>query len=718
MTDTAPHRWRFFRAGGLDQVRLETADDLRNLGKLDQKLWVALACPVTGLEFDEATLRLIDTDLDGRVRVPEVVAAVAWACGVLKDPAILLAGGPHLPLAAIDDSVEANRSILAAARRIVAARTAPGPADAVTVAEAGDSARVVHDALRNGDGVVTAEAATDAAVKALIAEAVACGFSTTDRSGGPGVDGQRLDAFLKACADHLAWSAGGAAVAFLGEGTAAAVAAISVVRAKIDDWFARSRLAAFDPRAIEAANGQVGDYGALLKADLDARASVLAGLPLRRVEASSAPVLDLGDGINPAWVAPIDALRRAALPAGTIRLDEPAWRDLLVRADAWSTWFAADAGKAVAGLGAARLQAIAADAQAVAALRALIADDLAAAAEVAAVAAVERIARYHRDLGVLLRNFTSFSDFYDPRKPAVFQSGSLYLDSRRFDLVLRVADPGAHAGLAQPSACFLLYMRCTRTGQPPTTIVTAATQGDGDYLRTGRNGIWYDRQGRDWDASVVKVVEAPVSIREAFWSPYKKLGRLIEEQVVKRIGGANAEADARIGAAASAVATADQKPAAPPKKEIDVGTVAAIGVAMGAIGTAVGSVIGGILGLGPWLPLGLVAVIMAISGPSMLIAAFKLRGRSLGPILEASGWAINGRVKINIPLGTVLTAARQLPPGSARSLVDPFEDKDAAIRRRQIVLVVILTALAVAAWFLWRHGDGAPAAAKSGVERM
>lgn len=54
------HRWRFCRLGGFDQVRLETAEDIRHLGELDQKLWAALSCPVDGLEFDRRTLELLD----------------------------------------------------------------------------------------------------------------------------------------------------------------------------------------------------------------------------------------------------------------------------------------------------------------------------------------------------------------------------------------------------------------------------------------------------------------------------------------------------------------------------------------------------------------------------------------------------------------------------------------------------------------------------------
>ena len=88
------YTWKFFRAGGFDQVKLESGSDLANLDQLDQKLWVALACPTRGLEFDSRTLDLVDTDKDGRVRVPEVIAAAKWATGLLKNPDDLLRGSP------------------------------------------------------------------------------------------------------------------------------------------------------------------------------------------------------------------------------------------------------------------------------------------------------------------------------------------------------------------------------------------------------------------------------------------------------------------------------------------------------------------------------------------------------------------------------------------------------------------------------------------------
>ena len=135
-------------------------------------------------------------------------------------------------------------------------------------------------------------------------------------------------------------------------------------------------------------------------------------------------------------------------------------------------------------------------------------------------------------------------------------------------------------------------------------------------------------------------------------------------------------------------------PPPPPPKKLDVGVVAALGVAVGAIGGALATVSAKLAQLVWWqYPLIVIAVILAISLPAVIIAFLKLRQRTLGPILDANGWAINGRVKINIPFGTTLTQRAVLPPNSKRSLEDPYEDKEAARRRRTIVTLIVLLVL-------------------------
>ena len=83
----------------------------------------------------------------------------------------------------------------------------------------------------------------------------------------------------------------------------------------------------------------------------------------------------------------------------------------------------------------------------------------------------------------------------------------------------------------------------------------------------------------------------------------------------------------------------------------------------GALGTLLGGLVSGFLGLQPWWAklVAVLGVMAVISGPSVFIAWLKLRQRTLGPVLDANGWAVNGRVAVNLPLGFALTARAVLP---------------------------------------------------------
>ena len=266
-------------------------------------------------------------------------------------------------------------------------------------------------------------------------------------------------------------------------------------------------------------------------------------------------------------------------------------------------------------------------------------------------------------------------------------------------------------------------------------IVAAFTDGDSDNLMVGRNGIFYDRQGRDWDATIAKIIDNPISIRQAFWSPYKKLIRWVEENVAKRAAAAESAADQHLAAAAKALTEADKanaaaaaeksKTAAAAQKKFDVGVVAALGVALGAIGTAISGLATGLIQLPAWqIPLVLAGILLLISGPSVVIAWVKLRKRNLGPILDANGWAVNAKARINVPFGRSLTQIAVLPQGSRRDLIDPFAEKKSPWP--------VFIGLAVGLWlvyatlnhmgliFEWtggRWGDERPAAKKEAAAK-
>jgi hypothetical protein len=690
MASNTSHSWKFVRIGGVDQVVLRNGADITNIEHLDQKLWMALAMPTRGIEFDAKTADLLDTDKDGRIRPPEVIAAVKWATNAFKDVGEILKGGDTVALSSIKDP-----NILAGAKRILA-NLNKADANAITLADVSDTVKILAETKFNGDGVIIAESSEDAAIKKAIEEIIGALGAVTDRSGKPGLNQAKLDQFFAEAKTLSDWAAKGEAdksLTPLGfDGTAAASAAIKGVKAKVDDFFARCRLAAFDSRALAAVNRSEAEYLAVAAKDMSVTAGEVSGFPLAKIEANAA--LPLIGAVNPAWAGAIATLASAAvtplLGAGKNSLTEADWNAVQAKVAAFDAWTAGKPATAVEKVGLPRLRELMASGVQ-AKIAELIKKDAALEGEFSQMTSVEKLVRFQKDLGELLINFVNFADFYG-KTGAVFQAGTLYLDNRACNLCIDVTDPGKHAALAGLAGAYLAYCDLTRPGGAKRTIVAVFTNGDSDNLMAARNGVFYDRKGVDWDATITKIVDNPISIRQAFWSPYKKLIRLIEEQAAKRAAAADADANAKLQSAATATVNADKKAPEPPKK-IDTGTLAAIGLVLTTLLGALGTIFSKILGLAWWqIPLAFLAILLAISLPSMAIAWLKLRKRNLGPILDANGWAINNVAKMNIPFGASLTDLPKLPSGAERSLEDPFAEKKSPWPKIIVFLILLFIA--------------------------
>ncbi|MBL9014146.1 MAG: hypothetical protein JNL83_08210 [Myxococcales bacterium] len=705
------HRWHFFRAGGVDQVSLRDGKDVLALGELDQKLWVALAMPVKGVDIEAETLALMDHDSDGRIRVQDVLAAVDWIKATFKNPEDVLRSAEEVKLSALGDP-----KVVSAAKHMLK-DLGKGDAASISVAEANAITKAFAETTLNGDGIVIKESAGDPDLAKCIEDGVAAVGGVTDRSGKLGLDQAKADELFAAVDTRAAWLAKGKDKALLplGEATPAAHAALEGVRSKIEDYFTRCRVAAFDARGAVALAGQDAELVALSSRSLSAGDAELARLPLAKIDPAAR--LPLKAGVNPAWAAQLTAfVEQAVTPILGARdtLTPADLASIVDRLSPYDTYVKEKPTTKVDGLSVEWLEKLAAPELRVK-LKELIAQDAALSGEYEQISGVAKAVRLQRDFGRLLRNFVNFSDFYS-RQDGIFQAGTLYLDARALHLCVPVVDAAKHAALAAASDAYLVYLEITRKGET-RTIAAALTNGDAENVFVGRNGVFYDREGQDWDATVTKVVGNPISIREAFWSPYKKLFKSIEATVQKRAAAADAEASSRLQGVGETIGHADKVAVAPPSppppvpaKKIDLGTVAAIGVAIGGIGTLVGALLGTMFGLGVWLPLGVIALLLLISGPAMLLAWLKLRRRNLGPILDANGWAINNRARINVAFGAAMTELAKLPKGSERSMSDPFADKK--VRWKLWTFLIVLLVLA-GTWFVGKLDKYLPDSIKS-----
>lgn len=704
----------FFRAGGFDQVRFETGADLLAIDQLDWKLWVALACPTRGLVFDARTLELIDSDKDGRIRANELIAAVKWAGSLVKNPDDFLKAPAELPLAAINDATDEGRRVLASAKTVLAG-LGKGDATSISVTDSAEAVKTFHALAFNGDGVIPPESAKSDEQKQLINDIIATIGASDDKSGKKGVNADQVKAFFTAVTEYVTWLSKGeadAALMPLKGDTVAAFEAMNTVKAKVDDFFARCRLTAFDARAGAALNREEKEYLSFAAKDLTITSDEIKALPLSRIEANRS--LPLFEQSNPGWS---DALanfgHKAVKPLlGDFNaITEAQWNEVKAKLKPFGEWQISKVGAVVEKLGVDRLKALHTDA-AKTTLDALFAEEKAQEPIANSIASVEKLVRYVRDLFKLVNNFVNFKEFYERKTPAIFQVGTLFLDQRQTELVIRVDDAGKHATMAPLSRGYLVYCDAVRAASnEKMSVVAAITAGTSDNLMVGRNGIFKDRDGNSWDATVTKIIDNPISIPQAFWSPYKKAIRFVEDQVAKRAAEEEKDSNALLESGVTHVGKgAEEGKVAKEPRKLDVGVVAALGVAVGGLTAALGALLQSFFGLGMWMPVGVVGLLLLISGPSMLIAWLKLRQRNIGPLLDANGWAVNAHAMLNVPFGASLTSTAKLPPGSKVDTRDPY----AEARRpwRLYVALVVLLALGIS-WYLGKLDHLLPAKVRS-----
>ena len=559
------YKWNYVSVGGSTRVKISSGEDIRHLPELDKKLWTVLACPTTGLEIDSESLRLMDTDGNGKLRVTEVQEAAKWLCSVLKNPQTLFRQRAELKL---DDI--ADEAIQAVAKEIVESKKSKVESEG--------------EKLDKPDLITLAD----------------------------------VDAVLEAI--------------------------------KIDEQPV--------PEApIEA--------------------DVMAAHKAKKEEYTAYYELDKLQKIGLAQIS-----EETVKPGMT----EKKYQEMGAQIAAWE-----EAKKAAEEANAKAL----ADAK-------------------AKYMPLRKLLLLSRDYVLLLHNFVTLQDFYDlSDKLGIFQAGTLMIDQRACHLCLRVTDMAKHDLQAGLSGMFLVYCDCeNQTLKQKIQIVAAVTVGEVQNLTVGKNAVFYDRQGREWDATVYKIIDNPISIRQAFWTPYRKFGNWVTELINKRAAekeqkqfeNITTKVDEKSQQMPAATDAQAEKPQPQKAQPFDIakfaGIFAAFGMALGAIGTMLVSVAKGWVVLTWWQQiLVILGLLLLISGPSMLIAFLKLRRRNLAPLLNANGWAVNADAIINVLFGATLTDQAKYP---VLKLKDPFVKEGMPAWQKWLIAALVVIVLAVGAWLLYK----------------
>lgn len=713
----------FFRAGGIDQLILEKPADMALISGLDERLWVALCCPTKGFDFDQRTLELIDGDNEGFVRCRQLTAAVEWTFKVLSDTSTLAEGSDHIRLGQIDDSHTEGRSILESARRVLA-NLDKSDDGTISLDDVLDKNRIFAQSPFNGDGVIPESAAQNQESRQVIREIANLIGSSADAAGGTGITEADINGFFAALEAYFAWwrkahpsdGSSDAAVYSLGDDTPGAFSIYSTLRKKIDDFFERCRIAAYDPRSTPALNVGEDDYKALRSDPVSDLDGVLGGMPLGRIDAEGN--LPLQRGINPSYAGELQRFRasvaRPILEHDAEFLTESDWKRICQTLQPYANWMAAKKGGEVESLGIERIEIILAG-ETKTVLLELVAQDRAIAGELAAIDKVERLLRYHCHLFRLVNNFVSFPEFYDTEKQAIFQIGTLFMDGCAFTLCVEVDDRNRHIAIASKSGIFLVYceLRHPHRKPPKRLIAAAVTARLHGHLTVGKNGIFYDSAGRDWNATVVHVISHPISYTQAILAPFTFLGNLLVSQIEKFTATREKELAASVAKTAAAIDQLVEKAAKPdaaakgapseakPSPGLG-GLLAGGGVAIAAISSAFAFITSTFATIDKvYFLYTAILIILLIMLPSLILAHLKLRARNLGLVLEACGWAINGKMRLNAVIAAQLTRVGKLPPDARRVPFAGIPGRPQRLSRRLLVLLLFALIAALGLVLLW-----------------
>ena len=348
------YEWKFSTIGGKNRVNIQSGDDIKHLGILDQKLWTVLSSPVTGLEFDLKTLKMLDSNNDGRIHVNEVVEASQWITSVINDADLLLKKEDEIPFSAFNTENPDGARLLASAKQILA--NLGLNKESISVADTDDSVAIFAKTALNGDGIITEQSTDDEVLKKTIAECIASMGSKTDRSGLPGVDADTIEAFYGALSAYAAWKKTAEddkdAIFPYGDGTAEAYDTVKSIKSKVADYFMRCKLAAFSTASASALDVSVSRIEAISDQDLSACDDMISQYPLASITSNNA--LPIDERVNPVWQATFAKLKAVVFDKdfkGAKEITESQWKEVLAKFGAYEGWVGAKAGVEVEALG-------------------------------------------------------------------------------------------------------------------------------------------------------------------------------------------------------------------------------------------------------------------------------------------------------------------------------------------------------------------------------
>ena len=662
---------QFEKVGGSLQPIIKTAEDMKNLLKLSPAFWSITSISLDAIAMDPVFLKFMDSDCNGKIRVDEIKTAVRWILAKLKNYENLEKGSDNLLLGDLNED-DAEADDIRASAELALKNTGAFTLEAIGLTGIRDRKKIIAAGLSNGDGVIPVALLTDEKMIPCAAMIAKLFGTVPDASGMEGFNQEALGKFKTAASAYLEWldSAGkNPAILPYGDKTEKVYAALSAVRDALDHYFELcGALRLFGEKKLApAAPGNLMDTeevdAALKKAP--AAPPVAERIFSRTME------------LNPLWHDRIIAFFDQVLP-GKESLSETDWIDLKKQFSEFESWQKAKPSIIFDGED---LQTVrtAMENDIPGKLQEVIDRDVAYAKEIKGFDNVEKLILYQANLLNLLNNYVNLRVLFNPSVDSILQAGILIMDGRCFKLAIRVANVAEHKKIAERSNICIMYIDA-QTGPPNALkkmqLAVAVTHGDMYNLFVGKTGVFFTANGEVWDAKVTDFIQQPVSISEAIRMPFYRFGAFLGKQMDKFFSARAKEFETgfdKTMAKAQTFNPAAAQKTAPQQTPAVSGSMMLMGggIGLAAIGSAVAFIAQALKNVSFWNVLAVFLIILLIfGGPMIVISLVKLFRRDIAVYLEASGLALNKRMRLNRFMSKIFTERPEIPRGSLLDATD------------------------------------------------
>jgi len=655
----------FRNYGGSYQLSIEKGEDLLNVLKLDEAHWAATSVPIEILNCDRKFLEYLDTDRNKRIRTDEVKEGISYILSHLQNPSVI-DGNDELNLSDLNTETE-NGKLLKNTAEIILANLGIEKKEKINLSQVRNLQKIMAKSVSNGDGVITSDATEDEEISNLINLIIEKFGSKLDASGVAGIDKEIVSSFFIQCQEYLEWKEKGkisegkekTEIMVFGQQTPALYEIYKQVEEKIEQYFLLSSLSQFDEETenlIKLSEEEVKNFNVEDRNEIIKKLEKLPIAPLNKELA-----LDLEGITNILFKEKIKKFKENIINkiySESDKLSIKQWEEIKKLFSNYKNWIENKKGEKVEVIGEETIKKFLSG-KYKEKIEELIDKDIQVAPLIQSIKNLEKLILYKKYMIEFLNNFVSFSNVYNPEIVSLYEAGVLIIDGRKINLNILLKDINKHKKIASSSNIFIMYLNITgkENNQLQFQIASPVTSGEAGRINIGKRGIFIDRNGIEWDAEVIDIIKNPVGLIEAIKAPFIKIGENIKTQIEKITKTKQKKVKQSLVSPSSASFARD----------IMVGG----GVAIAAIGSSfayITKVLSQIKVLHILITIVVIAGIILI--PSLIMGLLKLRRRDLSILFEASGCAINVKMRLGTKLGKILTYIPDFPENSKKLKVD------------------------------------------------